>query len=282
MKYALLICLILSFVFGKAQNMEYETLVNTLLEKVEALESRNNGLNNELRNLKTAISALEYKVDSLQKQTTNNTLAINRTAEELGVKITTTETATNQRFAAVDKSMSKKTLYGIIGVLIAVIVFGVLYWLLRKKQSSIEESLVKELGKQAELAEEQLELIKQQQVAAQKTPDAEIDHSLALKLSSEIVLMERNMHMMDSGTKGLKQLNRSIGKLKDNLAANGYEIPELLGKQFHEGMKVIVVNSIPDETLDKGSEIITKILVPQVNYNDKMVQTAQIEVSVGV
>jgi predicted RNase H-like nuclease (RuvC/YqgF family) len=269
-------------VFGKAQNMEYETLVNTLLEKVEALESRNNGLNNELRNLKTAISALEYKVDSLQKQTTNNTLAINRTAEELGVKITTTETATNQRFAAVDKSMSKKTLYGIIGVLIAVIVFGVLYWLLRKKQSSIEESLVKELGKQAELAEEQLELIKQQQVAAQKTPDAEIDHSLALKLSSEIVLMERNMHMMDSGTKGLKQLNRSIGKLKDNLAANGYEIPELLGKQFHEGMKVIVVNSIPDETLDKGSEIITKILVPQVNYNDKMVQTAQIEVSVGV
>jgi hypothetical protein len=87
---------------------------------------------------------------------------------------------------------------------------------------------------------------------------------------------------MDKGTKGLKQLERSIAKLKDNLSANGYEIPELLGKPYHPGMKVIVVNSIPDENLEKGSEIITKVLIPQVNFNDKMIQTAQIEVSVGV
>jgi hypothetical protein len=46
-------------------------------------------------------------------------------------------------------------------------------------------------------------------------------------------------------------------------------------------MKVIVVNSIPDENLQKGSEVITKILIPQVNYNGVMIQTAQIEVSVG-
>jgi hypothetical protein len=40
---------------------------------------------------------------------------------------------------------------------------------------------------------------------------------------------------MDSKTKGLKQLQASVGKLKDNLSANGYEMPELLGKQFHQG-----------------------------------------------
>jgi hypothetical protein len=58
-------------------------------------------------------------------------------------------------------------------------------------------------------------------------------------------------------------------------------MPELLGKQFHQGMKVIVTSSIPDEKYEKDSEIITKILIPQVNYNDKMIQTAQLEVSVG-
>jgi hypothetical protein len=127
----------------------------------------------------------------------------------------------------------------------------------------------------------QLHLIKQQNTMVQASPNAEPDHSLALKVASEINLIERNVKLMDTKTKGLKQLVASVGKLKDNLAANGYEMPELLGKQFHQGMKVIVASSIPDENLEKDSEIITKVLIPQVNYNDKMIQTAQIEVSVG-
>jgi len=86
---------------------------------------------------------------------------------------------------------------------------------------------------------------------------------------------------MDKEVKGLKQLSRSVQKLKDNLNANGYEIPELLGKQYHQGMKVIVVSSIPDENIDKDLEVITKVIKPQVNYKEKMIQTAQIEVSVG-
>lgn len=59
---------------------------------------------------------------------------------------------------------------------------------------------------------------------------------------------------MDKDVKGLKQLSRSVQKLKDNLNANGYEIPELLGKQFNQGMKLIVVSSVPDDNLNKGDE----------------------------
>ncbi len=86
---------------------------------------------------------------------------------------------------------------------------------------------------------------------------------------------------MDKDVKGLKQLSRSVQKLKDNLNANGYEIPELLGKQFNQGMKLIVVSSVPDDNLNKGDEIISKIIKPQVNHGGKMIQAAQIEVSVG-
>ena len=114
-----------------------------------------------------------------------------------------------------------------------------------------------------------------------KTINQEIDHSLALKVADEITLIERNISLMDKDVKGLKQLSRSVQKLKDNLNANGYEIPELLGKQYHQGMKVIVVSSIPDENIDKDLELITKVIKPQVNYKEKMIQTAQIEVSVG-
>ena len=151
---------------------------------------------------------------------------------------------------------------------------------LDKTRTSIEETLVKEFCKQTEAIDSQLSIIeKNKQVS--NTNNTEPDHSLALKVASEINLIERNVKLMDSKTKGLKQLIQSVTKLKDNLAANGYEMPELLDKQFHQGMKVIVTVSIPDENLEKGEEKITKVLIPQVNYNDKMIQTAQIEVSVG-
>jgi hypothetical protein len=172
----------------------------------------------------------------------------------------------------------------------------VIYFLLNKKQktdkidvidqlsktkSSIEESIVKEFGKQAELMESQLHLIEQQRTTVQTSSNAEPDHSLPLKLANQINVMENNLNRMDQDVKGIKHLRKSIFTLKDNLLANSYEMPELLGKQFHQGMKVIVTSSIPDENLVKGSEIISKILIPQVNYNNKMIQTAQIEVSVG-
>lgn len=293
------VILLFSSVSAFAQNVtreELENAVKPITKTVKILQSENNKLKSEIRILNSQLLIASKSIDSLRSQTTENSNAITQTANEMGVKITAAETNANQKITEVDKSLSKNSLYGIIGVLSAVLLSGLLYWLLSKRQktdktevieqlshtkSSIEESLVKEFGKQTNLIESQLELLAQQKTESPKSVNAEPDHSLALKVASEINLIERNINLMDKGTKGLKQLERSVGKLKDNLSANGYEMPELLGKQFHEGMKVIVTSSIPDDNLEKGSEVITKVLIPQVNYNDKMIQTAQIEISVG-
>ena len=276
---------------------DLDKALHPLKTSVKTLQNENNKLKTEVGNLKNQLSNTNKSIDSLQMQTQANSNAIAQTANELGVKITATETNANQKISEVDKSLSKNSLYGIIAVLSAILLSGLLYWLLSKRQktdktevvnqlqqtkTSIEESLVKEFGKQTDLIESQLELLAQQKTESTINANAEPDHSLALKVASEINLIERNINLMDKGTKGLKQLERSVGKLKDNLSANGYEMPELLGKQYHQGMKVIVTSSIPDEELEKGSEIITKVLIPQVNYNEKMIQTAQIEVSVGM
>ena len=42
-----------------------------------------------------------------------------------------------------------------------------------------------------------------------------------------------------------------------------------------------VASFVTDENLKKGDQIITRIIKPQVNFNGKMVQSAQIEVSIG-
>jgi cell division septum initiation protein DivIVA len=282
-----------------AQGITKEDLdkeIKPLTQKVISLQSENSKLKFEIGILNSKLSNAYNSIDSLRTKTQDNSNAITQTTNQLGIQIKETGDKNEGRISEVSESLSKNSLYGIIGVLSAILLSGLLYWVLSKKQqinksdfidqlsktkSSIEESLVNEFVKQTELMESQLHSIEQQKTTLQVTPNAEPDHSLALKVASEINLIERNINLMDSKTKGLKGLQASVVKLKDNLSANGYEIPELLGKPFHQGMKVIVTSSIPDENLQKDSEIISKVLIPQVNYNDKMIQTAQIEVSVG-
>lgn len=286
--------------FAQTETLTKEDLakeLQPLKTSVQTLQKENSSLKSEIGNLNTKLSNANKSIDSLRTLSQENSSAISQTANQLGIQITTTEQTANKRIDEVGQSLSTNSLYGIIGVLSAILLSGLLYWLLNKKQksdktdmidqlsktqSSIEESLVKEFGKQTDLIESELQLLAQQKIENPKAENVEPDHSLALKVASEINLIERNINLMDKGTKGLKQLERSVGKLKDNLSANGYEMPELLGKQYHQGMKVIVTSSIPDENLEKGSEIITKVLIPQVNFNDKMIQSAQIEVSVGM
>lgn len=286
--------------FAQTETLTKEDLakeLQPLKTNIQTLQKENGILKSEVSNLNTKLSNANKSIDSLRALTQENSSAISQTANQLGIQITTTEQTANKRIDEVGQSLSTNSLYGIIGVLSAILLSGLLYWLLSKRQktdktevveqlqktkSSIEESLVKEFGKQTSLIESELQLLSQQKIENTKAENIEPDHSLALKVASEINLIERNINLMDKGTKGLKQLERSVGKLKDNLSANGYEMPELLGKQYHQGMKVIVTSSIPDENLEKGSEIITKVLIPQVNFNDKMIQSAQIEVSVGM
>lgn len=278
------------------KDLEYE--LAPLKSSIESLKSENNALKKEISRLNYKLKSVGATTDSLANQIESNNNAIQETSTQLGLQISNTEANANKRIDTVDESVSsvsesvsKNLIYGIIGIALAILISLIVFFLLRRRQNadktdvvdqlsktkvSIEENLVKEFNKQTDMMDSLM-----QSVSAQKS-ESEPDHSLALKLASEINLIERNLSLMDTGTKGLKQLKQSVGKLKDNLAANGYEIPELLGKKFNQGMNVIVVTSIPNEDLEKDSEIISKILIPQVNYNDKMIQTAQIEVSVGV
>ena len=299
MKKLTILLLLFSILGTFAQSINKDDLdksINPLNEKIRLLQKENNELKSDILKINSKVSNAFTNIDNLQKQSDSINNLIIQTKSNLISKIEISETNSNNKISAVDVSLSKNTLYGIIAVLLAILLSAFFYWLNSKHQktdklnlidqlnntkNSIEESLVKEFGKQTELMETQLNLLGQQKINIQTSPNIEPDHSLALKLSSQINVMENNLNRMDQSVKGIKNLRNSISNLKDNLSANGYEMPELLGKQFNQGMKVIVTSSIPDENLEKDSEIITKILIPQVNYNDKMIQTAQIEVSVG-
>jgi phage shock protein A len=280
MRKIILLLFLFAYFWATAQNktMDFEKTLQPLNEKIENLQADNSKLHNDINALATEVKTYKQLVDSISIKAEINT-------KDLGSKIT-----------SVDESLGKNSLYGIIALLLAIIVSTLLYWLLRKKQrtdkfdftnqlsktkSTIEESLVKEFSKQTVLMDEQVHLLEQQKITVQATPNTEPDHSLALKVADQVTLIERSINLMDDNVKGLQRIRNSITTLKDNLAANGYDLPTLLGKPFNQGMKAIVSSSVPDENLKKDEEMITRIIKPQVNYKDKMIQAAQIEVSVG-
>ena len=280
--------------FSQTSTLAIEELQEKVIQLQTELKKQSRQFQTELKNQKSdfskQVSAANTEIESIQKQVQSNSNAINHTAQELEVKIATAETSVNQKISEVGDSLSKTTLWIIIGILFAVIISGIVYLLLFKKQQSdktdiisqlsetkqsIDEKLVNEFSKNTEAFEALSQLPRPDQ-------SAELDHSLALKVADEITLIERNISHMNKDTKGLKPLIRAIERLKDILLTKGYEIPELLGKPFIEGMKITIITSIPDENLEKGRDLITKIIKPQVNFNEKLIQMAQVEVTVGI
>ena len=85
---------------------------------------------------------------------------------------------------------------------------------------------------------------------------------------------------MDPGTKGLKQLEFAVDRIQDNFRENGYEMVELLNTPYDQEMK-LSAKFKPDQALKPGEKIITRIIKPQVNYKNDIIQEAQVEVSIG-
>jgi hypothetical protein len=256
-------------------------------------------LQTELKNQKVdfskRISAASEKIKSLQNDIDVQKQTLTVLADSLGIQISENAQNVNKQIAGVSENVSKKSLFSIIGGMILLLLSVALFvWLYRKQKIShadiigklekqkttVEEQLVKEFTKQAEVMQSLVETLRI--MSLQATATTKPDHSLALKLADEITLMERNISHMNQDTKGLKPLIRAIDRLKDNLISNSYELVDLIGKQYNEGMKITIVNSIPDENLENGIDVITKVIKPQVNYKDKMIQMAQVEVNVGV
>lgn len=261
----------------KIVNLQRE--VSNLRVSVTQLKQENNKIQNEIQGFQ-----IEHKAsaDSLYEQQKQQADGLNTLADKLGADMTET-----------NKKIDVSANVGACGIFIALIMLVVVYLVLRKKilrgsssidkikaaqesletaQKSLQEESVKLDSKLVEL------LDKQVTTQPQSSTEEQPDHTLALKVADEIVRIETNLSRMDETVKGYKQLKKAVERIRTNFLANGYEIVEMLGKPYNEGMKASV-NFETDESLSEGEQKITGIIKPQINYKGKMIQTAQITVS---
>lgn len=268
------------------QNRQISSLkkVNDELKKsVDYLSVKQETDAKNIDSLKSEIRKLAEKDNSIEDNLTNANKKIDDNAK------------------ASDDKISSRTAWGIgVGVVllvVALLVYLILYKRINSKTSSIDkmkkvqdelqkaqtalqEESLKLDNKMIELLDKQLNVSKQQS-SQPASSSQKPDHSLALKVADEIVRIKTNLMRMDASVKGHKQLSKAVERIEVNFLANGYEIVDMLGKPYYEGMKV-AASFVEDETLPKGTQKITRVIKPQINYNNVMIQAAQIEVSQNI
>lgn len=283
-------------IYAQSNNIDLEKEIPALKQQINNLKSENGKLQSKINALSDSINHNTQRLNDIGTKVESNANTITQKSQELGDKIQETGKTSEEKISAVNDSLSQSTLYWIIGFLATALLLGLVYFLLGKRiktdrtdveeqisktKKSLEEEAIKLDTKLTEVLETQLKIVQAERNVPTNNSNEEADHSLALKVADEIMRINKNLSNMDASTKGLKQLAASVKRIEDNFAANGYDMPELLNKPFDSRMKLIVANSIPDEKLKSGEEIITRIIKPQVNFKGVMIQAAQVEVSVG-
>ena len=312
MKDGFLMCMLLVYACSvSAQQVDssiwqkQEVRINMLEQRCRDLQQRNEALSLEVLSLKQSNLDIATREEANKRN-------ISLLADSLNVKLKETHATIDENVTEVKEGVKNRSVWGIvIAVILALLTAGVFLLLrkliakkgddielLRARADDLNRQMVEKMAKEADTILKELESlahttnvelgwIQQISINILNTPTddngktSEPDHSLVKALADRITFMEMTLYRMDSSIKGHKHLSRSIKQMKDNLLANGYELVDMLGKDYVEGMKASPSFN-DDDTLERGKRIITGITKPQINYRGQMIQAAQITVSQNI
>lgn len=257
---------------------------------VQTLQRENDVLKSQATTLSVTISTQSKEIDSLKSVLAETNNSVNALLDSLNKNISSTREQIQTKSDSLSQTIAKQSQTGlwifiVIAIILAVIafVFGKLIAkrgnevaLLSAKADKLNEQIVNRLS--SEMSEMQTISKQISSISAATGSESDTEQKLITTLADRITFMEMTLYKMDSSVRGHKQLSKSIKQMKDNLLANGYELVDMLGKDYHEGMKV-TANFVEDENLPEGKQIITGITKPQINYRGKMIQSAQITVN---
>ncbi|MBO7067905.1 MAG: hypothetical protein J6W52_04415 [Bacteroidaceae bacterium] len=106
-----------------------------------------------------------------------------------------------------------------------------------------------------------------------------MNHNLPLAIANELNRMEANLIHMQPDVRGYKQLSQCVERMKTTLQAYGYEIVNMLGQSYTDGMRVMARFVIDEQMAPEEAPRITSVVRPQVNYQGQMIQVAEVTVS---
>lgn len=257
-----------------------------LKTSIQILQLENRNFKSEIRDLSNQILKANKSIDSLKTLSLENSDAISQTADELGIKIKETGDKNKNKIAEVSESLSDKSLYGIIGVLSAILLSGLLYWLLSRRQqtdknqlSNIINSNKTELTQEsAKLDVQLLDIIEKQLKVSDKlnATEPKIDHTFHKNSANELQRIANYANSLDPESQEAVALQGSLGRLRNYFNSSDYEITDFTGKDYDERIPMRIRDTFFEETLTKGKEVIARTLKPQIKYKGLVIQEAEV------
>lgn len=273
--------------FAQVTQEDLEKEIKPLTQKVTSLQAENSKLKSEIGTLNSKLSNAYKSIDSLRSQTQENSNAISQTANELGIKIKETGDKNEGKITEVQDSLSKNSLYGIIGVLSAILLSGLLYWLLSKRQQTDKNQLSNIIAStKTELTQESvkldlqlLEVIEKQLKVADKLNATEptIDHTFHKNSANELQRIANYVNTLAPESQEAIALQGSLGRLRNYFNASDYEITDFTGIEYDERIPMRIRETIFDDKIALGKEIVTKTWEPQIKFKNEIIQKAKID-----
>ncbi len=284
-------------------------LAHESLQSISALDSLNNSVrqlqqeNNEMartnaslqkrilslevltKDLKRETEALSKSISDSKTSSASTINALRGLRNDVDHLINHTSFIESDLITSTNKVFIRSIIFSIIVLALTTLLSFFFYKRVNRQIGTLHvktQDLNKEIIKRLSLEIEEFQNISNSIILLSSSGEVQQErHNLIILLADKITFMEMTLYRMDSSIRGHKQLTRSIRQMKDNLLANGYEIVDMLGKPYHDGMKV-TANFIEDNNLGEGQQVISDIIKPQINHNGQMIQAAQITVSQNI
>jgi len=307
MKKAIIFILLFVPLYNYANTLDsiqisnFQREVETLKVEIGQLQKQNARIEKqllELSSLRSSLNEQGKEISSLgtELSATNEHVAQqDANIDSVAANVTTADKKIDDKADSLSSSIKMRTICAVSGIILAIILLVVFFIVLHRRikkgsssidsikqaqeslevaQKTMQEESVKLDNKLVELLEKQIKVSTTNKPAEEK---CEIDHRFALKVGDEIAKIETNLSKMDSTVRGYNQLKQAVKRIKDNFNAQGYEIVDLLGLDYNDGMP-FEAQFVPDETLPEGKRIISGITRLQINYKGEMIQSAKIVV----
>ena len=281
----------------KVQLQKFEKRVDGLEKGARQAQDATVELKKQLGELSASGKLQQQKLNEMSSEIA----ALEGKQTALGGSLDQLSRDTEQKTQTIDETITTRSKWHGAAIAALLLLLGVCYWYLRCRNDASQQSLSAQVKSAMDIVRsteekiaksdtaladslfEILNKLKVQEmsaVAKGQAKPAEVDHHLPLKLADEIHRMRKRLASLPEDTRGLTPLKKSVERLESELAEQGYEIVDHTGMAYTENLSV-KARFIPSDDLEPDQKIISKAVVPQVNYKSVMIRMADIEVSIG-
>lgn len=239
-------------------------------------------MGNALTKLKADQKKLKTEYTGSNRRLLNEIERLKKTNAALNSDIDAVKIEYREQTKQYQEELKYRTIYFV--VLLAVTILALLWVAMivknRVKHQILLEKIIGQDSSLVSYLKDQLDSMKTSSQTS-KTSDSSV-HSFPVRVASEIYRMKKRIENMDENTKGLNALKNALNRLDDDLNQRGYIIKDLSGDQYIDELTVKIANTIERNDLEPGSQIISRMIEPQIEFNGVVVGHGEAELAVGV